>query len=83
MQDIDDRDLTYAMMAKLSLAAAEEHVGKPARDAGIVALYAKVRSKTLSPDHLRLWRLALVCTYLVRSPVKARGDGCLGSQQNR
>ena len=42
VQDIEDRDLTYAMMAKLSLAAAEEHMGKLAKDAGIVALYAKV-----------------------------------------
>lgn len=38
VQDIEDRELTYAMMAKLSLAAAAERVGKSMRDAGIAAL---------------------------------------------
>ena len=41
-QDIGDKQLAYDMMAKLALAAAEEHVGRPAKDAGIVVLYAKV-----------------------------------------
>jgi hypothetical protein len=30
-------------MAKLAVAAAEEHVGRPARDAGLVAVYAQVQ----------------------------------------
>lgn len=59
MQDIEDRELTYAMMAKLLLAAAEEHVGEPMRDAGIVALYAKASIWPYSPlsvgcAHVRL-----------------------------
>ena len=42
MQDIEDKPLTYDIMARLALAAAEEHVGRPAKDAGIMAAYAKV-----------------------------------------
>lgn len=36
------------MMAKLAVAAAEEHVGRPAKDAGLVAAYAQVQSPNSS-----------------------------------
>ena len=43
LNDLRDRRLAYDMMAKLAVAAAEEHVGRPARDAGLVAVYAQVQ----------------------------------------
>lgn len=44
LRTASDREsrLSHDMMAKLALAAAEEHVKRPVGNAGIVALYAKV-----------------------------------------
>lgn len=54
MQDIEDKPLTYSIMARLALAAAEEHVGMHAKDAGIVAAYAKVSTKICTSNYICL-----------------------------